>query len=63
MSQLSDYERELAAVRSKIEGIRTKISQLGQEEAELVPVARGWEAIVARERKDSGQPMEAPIMA
>lgn len=52
---LSEYEQALERARAKLEAIRSQIASLGQEEQELVPVVRGWEAIIAMERKQAGQ--------
>lgn len=53
--KLAEYEKELEESKRKLEAVNAKLRELEQEAGELTSVVRGWEAIVARERKDSGQ--------
>jgi hypothetical protein len=49
--KLAEYERELAEVTAKVESIAAQIKMLSQEQFELSNVKNGWEAIIARERR------------
>jgi len=60
MSKLAEYERELERARTRHAEVGNQIKQLSQEDGELAAVVRGWEAIVARERKENGQPPVQP---
>ena len=50
----AEHERELEEVRRRHEGVAAQLKFLSLEEQELATVMRGWEAIVAMDRKQSG---------
>lgn len=60
MSKLAEYEQELERARTRHAEVVSQIKILQQENAELGGVVMGWEAIVARERKENGQPGSPP---
>ena len=60
MSKLAEYEHELERARARHAEVGNQIRQLSQEDGELAAVVKGWEAIVARERKENGQPPVQP---
>lgn len=59
-SKLADYEHELATAKGRLDQIAIDVGALLQEQSELTNVVRGWEAIIARERKPIGATFPPP---
>ena len=53
--KLAEYEHEHSEARKTLEDLSQRVKTMQQEEQELITVVRGWEAIVAMERKRSGE--------
>jgi hypothetical protein len=53
-TKLSEYERELADAKAKLQSAQLQVAAMTREAEELKQVVLGWESIIARERKQHG---------
>ncbi|MEK7994595.1 MAG: hypothetical protein AAB403_12395 [Planctomycetota bacterium] len=60
VTKIAEYEHELQEVRRRRREVTAQLKTLTQEDQELTNVEHGWEAIVAMERKRTGESAPAP---